>query len=159
MSSDHQTSLYSIPNSTYDFFTFHETSDFMILLIKRRGLEKNIVYLNVVVVLTQYFFQSSTHAHFWQNKRPQKVINIQTIVLRFRIKKNVVVLIPTTVLNQKKVFKQIFDFWDQITIKLFKKNLHWLVFNFVSCLFSFLDGDSCVNLMTKSSVPIIHCKQ
>ena len=34
---------YTFHNSTYDFFTSHETSDFMILLIKRRGLEKNIM--------------------------------------------------------------------------------------------------------------------
>ena len=52
----HFCAYWSFHNSTYDFFSSHETSDFMILLIKRRGLEKNIVYLNVVVVLTQYFF-------------------------------------------------------------------------------------------------------
>ena len=45
-------------NYTYDLFTFHETSAFMIFLTKSWGLEKNIELWGL---LTQYFFQSSTH--------------------------------------------------------------------------------------------------
>ena len=68
------------------------------------------------------FFQSSTHACFWHNKKPQ---GRQLKLSFFRSTKNVVVLIPTIVLNQKKFFKQIFHFWDQT--KVFVFNFHFLM--------------------------------
>ena len=43
-------------NSIYDLFTVYKTWYFMVLLIKRRGLEKNIKYTRMVVMLAQYFF-------------------------------------------------------------------------------------------------------
>ena len=95
---------------------------------------------------TIFFFQSSTHACFWHNKKPQ---GRQLKLSFFRSTKNVVVLIPTIVLNQKKFFKQIFHFWDQTKVTLFKKNFSTL--SRVCFQFSFPDGDSCVNLMTRSS--------
>ena len=49
--------LYPFHNSTYDLFSFHEKYDFIVLLTKSWGLEKNIE----LWCLLSYFFQSSTH--------------------------------------------------------------------------------------------------
>ena len=43
-------------NYTYDLFTFHETSAFIIFLTKSWGLEKNISYGVCFGFLAQYFF-------------------------------------------------------------------------------------------------------
>ena len=59
-------------NSTYDLFTFHETSDFIIFLTKSWGLEKNISYGVCFGFLAQYFFlilnSWSNHSYFWNWK-------------------------------------------------------------------------------------------
>ena len=59
-------------NYTYDLFTFHETSAFIIFLTKSWGLEKNISYGVCFGFLAQYFFlilnSWSNHSYFWNWK-------------------------------------------------------------------------------------------
>ena len=60
---------HSFHNYTYDLFTFHETSAFIIFLTKSWGLEKNISYGVCFGFLVQYFFSIlNSWSYFWNWK-------------------------------------------------------------------------------------------